>query len=381
MAATKCVRKLQRPRPVLSMQPPVCDPNRSGTPMSFPAEDVGGLSSRCVSKQLLDLCASLDNGNYAARTLSQIAGVCNLLKVAGAAMEPHFEGDLDRCFETFRNAARRSELPVLDRLRLLEVIELRANSWKSDRDMDEYYARKYEELGAMPSGQDATAVQQACAFQEAVRNEQEIGKLEAEAAAPPDSGTTVDFGGQPKTPPAVADGERKEFTRSVLVGVEVIRIVGVNEDTVRTAASVLHSFFTNRGADTSSHANQTPSSVPCGPSETLVEESVARPLSGMSRSSDTADAPSAQSALDRCGTTGGCEDGQLKRPESFHELPQPTLKEPDCPPLKPRKTYSREFLLQCSRLPLAGQLPLDFPALDPAVAGTMVREDRRQRRL
>lgn len=374
MAATKCVRKFQRPRPLLSMQPPVCDPNRSGTPMSFPAEDVGGLSSACVSKQLLDLCASLDNGNYDARTLSQIAGVCNLLKVAGAAMEPHFESDLDRCFDTFRSAARRNELPVLDRLRLLEVIELRANGWKSDRDMDEYYARKYEELGAVPSGQ------QACAFQQAARNEQpshtETDKLEAKAAAPPVSGTTVDLGGQPKTLSAVADGERKEFTMSVLVGTEVLCIVGVNEDTVRTAASVLHSFFTDRGADASSHANQTPSCVPCEPSEALMGESVARPLSGMSRSSDTVDAPSAQSAFDRCGIAGGC--GDVKRPESFDKLPEPALKETDCPPLMLRKTYSREFLLQCSRLPLAGQLPLDFPALDPAVASTMVREDRRQ---
>ncbi|KAH6927370.1 hypothetical protein HPB50_002331 [Hyalomma asiaticum] len=311
MAATKCVRKLQRPRPLLPMQPPVCDPKRSGTPMSFPAEDVGGVNPPRVSKQMLDLCASLGSGNYDARTLSQIAGVCNLLKVAGAAMEPHFEADLDRCFDTFRNAARRNEVPVLDRVRLLEIIELRASGWKGDKDMDEYYARKYEELGAVPSGQDASAVQQACALQQAARNEQlshtGTAELEAKATAPPVSGTTVDLGEQPKTPCTVADGERKEFTRSVLVGTEVLRIVGANEDTVRMAASVLHSFFTNLGTDTSSHVNQTPSCVPSEPSEALMGESVARPLSAMSQSSSTADAPSAQSAFDRYGITSGSQ--------------------------------------------------------------------------
>ncbi|XP_077543044.1 uncharacterized protein LOC144155462 isoform X2 [Haemaphysalis longicornis] len=40
------------------------------------------------------------------------------------------------------------------------------------------------------------------------------------------------------------------------------------------------------------------------------------------------------------------------------------------------RSYSRDFLLQCSQSEIAVQLPLDFPALDPEVANLMVKQEK-----
>ncbi|KAM7313969.1 eukaryotic translation initiation factor 4E-binding protein Mextli isoform X2, partial [Ixodes scapularis] len=53
---------------------------------------------------------------------------------------------LDCYFVTLRNASRDERLDVMDRLRLLEVIELRAMGWKFNENLEEYYKRKYIEL-------------------------------------------------------------------------------------------------------------------------------------------------------------------------------------------------------------------------------------------
>ncbi|CAN7981035.1 unnamed protein product [Ixodes pacificus] len=53
---------------------------------------------------------------------------------------------MDCYFVTLRNASRDERLDVIDRLRLLEVIELRAMGWKSNENLEEYYKRKYIEL-------------------------------------------------------------------------------------------------------------------------------------------------------------------------------------------------------------------------------------------
>ncbi|KAL1437254.1 hypothetical protein MTO96_001327 [Rhipicephalus appendiculatus] len=137
--------------------------------------------------------------------MSRIAAVCNLLKERGAYMEFDFEDKLDRCFAVFRNASRDDELSVLDRLRLLEVIELRSMGWKGDRDVSEYYTCNYKKFNAgSAENNDASLEQQACAIYQARQNERrpQMGtdKPENMTAAPSSGGTTIDLGGQLKTP-------------------------------------------------------------------------------------------------------------------------------------------------------------------------------------
>ena len=48
---------------------------------------------------------------------------------------------LDRAFVTFRNASQDERLNIMTRLNLLELIELRAKSWK-DEGINMYYKHK-----------------------------------------------------------------------------------------------------------------------------------------------------------------------------------------------------------------------------------------------
>ncbi|XP_050028155.1 uncharacterized protein [Dermacentor andersoni] len=193
--STKCVRKLERPRPLRSTDTPGFDPDKSLTPLLSPAEDTTSLIDgvTCAStdellllSQVESLCASIGNGNRGA-TVSQI---CSLLKAKGATMESGFKDQLDRHFVTLRNAARDDGLDSVGRLRLLEVVELRAMGWQSDKSDAGYYARKFEELGFESTAlDDATAMELSRAFEQRHHQEQrpqtETIKAETKPAAPP----------------------------------------------------------------------------------------------------------------------------------------------------------------------------------------------------
>ncbi|KAG0433588.1 hypothetical protein HPB47_019771, partial [Ixodes persulcatus] len=99
-----------------------------------------------ILSKLEGLHISVNNGNLDKTTFSQIVHVCNLLKLKGAIIESSFKEQVDCYFVTLRNASRDERLDAMDRLRLLEVIELRAMGWESNENLEEYYKRKYTEL-------------------------------------------------------------------------------------------------------------------------------------------------------------------------------------------------------------------------------------------
>ncbi|XP_077502799.1 uncharacterized protein LOC144113544 isoform X3 [Amblyomma americanum] len=148
---TKGVRKLERPRPLRLNS----DPEKSPSSVLSPSESVTMLidtNAQCavtdedVLKEIEMLHISVNNGNYDATILPLIANVCDLLKLKGASMESSFKDQLDCYFVTLRNASREERLDVVGRLRLLEVIELRAMGWKCNQNLTEYYKRTFAEL-------------------------------------------------------------------------------------------------------------------------------------------------------------------------------------------------------------------------------------------
>ncbi|CAN7991707.1 unnamed protein product, partial [Ixodes hexagonus] len=150
----KGIRKLERPRPLhLNSEQEKCSTGTlsptDNTPLRNDATDED------VLNELEALHVSVNNGNLDKTTLSQIVHVCNLLKSRGALIETAFKEQLDCYFVTLRNASRDERLDVIDRLRLLEVIELRAMGWKSNENLEEYYKRKYMEL-EIPQSYDFT---------------------------------------------------------------------------------------------------------------------------------------------------------------------------------------------------------------------------------
>ncbi|KAL3242165.1 hypothetical protein MRX96_047809 [Rhipicephalus microplus] len=195
------------------------------------------------------------------RPLRSAQGASRLLKDRGADMDRDYEKILDRCFAIFRNASRDNQLSFLDRLRLVEVIEMRAMRWKGDEALAEQY-------GTSP-------------------------------------GTTTDRGGQPKVPSTAADGNTGEWEKSVSVGMELLRISGTNETIVNVATSVLQTFFTNTSVDAFCSSNQTPS---CVPSDALAGKAVAQPINNISRPGDAADALGAQNTSEAPGISNASEN-------------------------------------------------------------------------
>uniref|UniRef100_A0A131XEZ5 Putative transcription factor btd n=1 Tax=Hyalomma excavatum TaxID=257692 RepID=A0A131XEZ5_9ACAR len=148
--STKGVRKLERPRPLRSNS----DSDRSPSSHLSPAESVSMLldtNAQCtvndeeVLNELETLHVSLTNGNYDSTVLVLIANVCELLKLKGASVDSSFTDQMNCYFVTLRNASRDDKLDVVGRLRLLEVIELRASGWKNI-DLIDYYRNKLADL-------------------------------------------------------------------------------------------------------------------------------------------------------------------------------------------------------------------------------------------
>ncbi|CAN8014601.1 unnamed protein product [Ixodes persulcatus] len=141
----KGIRKLERPRPLH-----LNSDQEKGSTGTLSPTDNGPLRNDTTDEEILSklegLHISVNNGNLDKTTFSQIVHVCNLLKLKGAIIESSFKEQVDCYFVTLRNASRDERLDAMDRLRLLEVIELRAMGWESNENLEEYYKRKYTEL-------------------------------------------------------------------------------------------------------------------------------------------------------------------------------------------------------------------------------------------
>lgn len=64
------------------------------------------------------------------------------LSMFGPQLEIYSKEILDRCFIIYRNASQDDRLKITIRLNLLNLIELRANSWQLSEGLNTYYKHK-----------------------------------------------------------------------------------------------------------------------------------------------------------------------------------------------------------------------------------------------
>lgn len=64
------------------------------------------------------------------------------LSLHGPQLEIYSKEILDRCFIVYRNASQDDRLKISIRLNLLNLIELRANSWQLSDGLNTYYKQK-----------------------------------------------------------------------------------------------------------------------------------------------------------------------------------------------------------------------------------------------
>ncbi|XP_017855265.2 eukaryotic translation initiation factor 4E-binding protein Mextli isoform X1 [Drosophila busckii] len=122
-------------------------------------------SSYLVIEELIQLIDNVTVGLQACNTTTEsITLLLHNLRVHGPQLEALSKDTLDRAFVVFRNASQDERLNIMTRLKLLELIELRANSWE-DKDTIAYYKTKQQvsnvELPTEPYQHDAAGNQQA----------------------------------------------------------------------------------------------------------------------------------------------------------------------------------------------------------------------------
>lgn len=140
--AVRTVRKVGRPRPLKITTEKILNSPQSPSNPFDPTK-------RTVTDALNDLenlHISISNGNYDETTARDIAQIYNILKSRGPELDSSFKEQIDRYFVTLRNVSREDRLDKASRLRLLEVIELRATKWMSNENLEAFYREKMLEL-------------------------------------------------------------------------------------------------------------------------------------------------------------------------------------------------------------------------------------------
>ncbi|KAK8775218.1 hypothetical protein V5799_031435 [Amblyomma americanum] len=116
--STQGMRNLQRPRPLHPRFGSVAVPSPlgnlvHGTSLSYRHQAVPAEFGAFINE----------------RGAVQIDNICNLLKESGARMENAFKGELDRIFSLLRDACRDDGLSDAERMKILEIVLLRAAGW------------------------------------------------------------------------------------------------------------------------------------------------------------------------------------------------------------------------------------------------------------
>ncbi|XP_023179890.1 eukaryotic translation initiation factor 4E-binding protein Mextli isoform X2 [Drosophila hydei] len=119
-------------------------------------------NSYLVIEELIQLIDNVTVGLQSCNTTTEsITLLLHNLRVHGPQLEAVSKDTLDRAFVVFRNASLDERLNIMTRLKLLELIELRANSWE-DKDTIAYYKSKQQvssiELPAETYQHDAAGV-------------------------------------------------------------------------------------------------------------------------------------------------------------------------------------------------------------------------------
>ena len=94
--------------------------------------------------QLLPLLAC---GPYSSSTLSKLANICVDIKAVGPLLDSYDKDKMDTLHTLLTKICQDSQLDVLLRLQVLEVIELRTLGWVRSEAVDNYYQERFAQFG------------------------------------------------------------------------------------------------------------------------------------------------------------------------------------------------------------------------------------------
>ncbi|CAL1284533.1 unnamed protein product [Larinioides sclopetarius] len=131
---------LKKPRPLKSV------PSETKFNIPDPKDTVVQKSREEILADLETLNVSISNWTFDEVTAMDISRMCSILKKRGEELDSFHKDAIDRYFCTLRNACRDERLDIVSRVKLLEVIELRAKNWKKNENLLNYFNMKITEL-------------------------------------------------------------------------------------------------------------------------------------------------------------------------------------------------------------------------------------------
>ena len=145
------VRNVERPRPLrsfshigISSGTNMTNTNSQAENRRMSAQDVSSVEE--VVQLLEQVASSLGTKNYDKSVLSLIIRLNASLKIHGNHMELFHRELLDRAQISLRNACKDTNLDIVSRLHLLEIIELRAMKWVLTDSVTNYYKQKLSQV-------------------------------------------------------------------------------------------------------------------------------------------------------------------------------------------------------------------------------------------
>jgi len=154
----------------------------------------------------------------------RLSELCHDLKLGGAALE-EAGAELDTLQARLVQVCQQSGLDLELRLQILELVELRALGWRSNRGMEQFYAEKFSEARAAKARQ----------LQEG--NPGRGGEDDARASSDP----------APTRTAAEAETETT-FQRQLVVGESTLVLRSCDRPLVQLARQQLETFFSGRSA-------------------------------------------------------------------------------------------------------------------------------------
>lgn len=164
------------------------------------------------------------------------------LKISGPALERSHKNLMDKLNHALMSACRLDQFPLISRLHMLELLELRSMDWQSNVTLDNYYKQKLAqiEVESKPQQSQTAPVLGSVVnpFQASFQDEgKETNKPELQSVREEKDNNNLG-------PTASAiQHQGKKFFVSIKIRSEELTISGGSMDLVKTAKIVLNEFF------------------------------------------------------------------------------------------------------------------------------------------
>jgi len=115
--------------------------------MAMSSSQPSNISVPSVISRLDQLVPLLACGPYSSSTLSKLASLCVDMKAVGPLLDNYNKDKMDTMHTLLTKICQDSQLEVLLRLQVLEVIELRTLGWVRSEAVDNYYQERFAQFG------------------------------------------------------------------------------------------------------------------------------------------------------------------------------------------------------------------------------------------